>query len=85
MATGAGALAGVSAAAGSFVAGAAGSEAVVAGAVDVDGAVVVSVVVAAELPPLAARTACWQEADRLATFFSRHCSASEPPVGTLEQ
>ena len=36
-------------------------------------------------PPLTARTACWQEDDRLATFFSRHCKAAEPPVGTLEQ
>jgi len=38
-----------------------------------------------EPPPLTARTACWQADDRLATFFSRHCSAAEPPVGTLAQ
>ena len=35
--------------------------------------------------PVAALTACWQADDRLERFCSRHCSAAEPPVGTLAQ
>ena len=38
-----------------------------------------------EPPPVAALTACWQADDRLERFCSRHCSAAEPPVGTLAQ
>ena len=36
-------------------------------------------------PPLAALTACWQDAETFALFFSRHCSAGAPPVGTPAQ
>jgi hypothetical protein len=38
-----------------------------------------------EPPPVAALTACWQADERLDRFCSRHCSAAEPPVGTLAQ
>ena len=36
-------------------------------------------------PPLAALTACAQGAETFALFFSRHCSAGAPPVGTPAQ
>jgi len=36
-------------------------------------------------PPLTAATALWQPADTFALFFSRHCSAGAPPVGTPAQ
>src|SRR3979409_2791312 len=39
----------------------------------------------AVVPPLAALTACWQGAETFALFFSRHCSAGAPPVGTPAQ
>src|SRR5271155_1590692 len=41
--------------------------------------------VAAAPPPLAAPTACWQPAETFDLFFSRHCSAGAPPVGTPAQ
>src|SRR4051812_1720738 len=37
------------------------------------------------VPPLAAATAFSQLAESLALFFSRHCSAGAPPVGTPAQ
>lgn len=40
---------------------------------------------AAAAPPDAALRACWQLAETLALFFSRHCRAGAPPVGTPEQ
>lgn len=62
---------------------------VVAGAVDVadppDAAGAVVVEDDEEPLPVTARTACWQDDERLATFFSRHCNAADPPVGTLAQ
>src|SRR6185437_2718929 len=36
-------------------------------------------------PPLAAETAFSQPAESFALFFSRHCSAGAPPVGTPAQ
>ena len=36
-------------------------------------------------PPLAALTACWQLPESFDLFFSRHCSAGAPPVGTPAQ
>jgi len=36
-------------------------------------------------PPLAAATACYQAGESFALFFSRHCSAGAPPVGTPAQ
>jgi hypothetical protein len=40
---------------------------------------------AAAPPPLAAETAFSQPAESFALFFSRHCSAGAPPVGTPAQ
>src|SRR5712671_2186715 len=37
------------------------------------------------VPPLAALTACWQLPESFDLFFSRHCSAAAPPVGTPAQ
>src|SRR5262245_53953325 len=39
----------------------------------------------AAAPPPAAATACSQPAESFALFFSRHCSAGAPPVGTPAQ
>jgi hypothetical protein len=36
-------------------------------------------------PPLAASTACSQDGETFDLFFSRHCSAGAPPVGTPAQ
>jgi hypothetical protein len=35
--------------------------------------------------PLTAATAFWQSAETLEVFFSRHCNAGAPPVGTPAQ
>jgi hypothetical protein len=35
--------------------------------------------------PLALLTALWHPGERLAKLFRKHCSAADPPVGTLAQ
>src|SRR5262245_33013282 len=41
--------------------------------------------VGAAAPPPAAATACAQPAESFDLFFSRHCNAGAPPVGTPAQ
>ena len=52
---------------------------------EVAGAVVVVVTMPGAAPAPTAATAFWQEGDRPAAFFCRHCSAAAPPGGTLAQ
>src|SRR6185295_8317707 len=49
------------------------------------GAAAAAAPAAAVPPPLAAETAFSQPAESFALFFSRHCSAGAPPVGTPAQ